>query len=82
MESRVNAVTNNLRQYGAAAQQYMLAQGVTEAVYTDIVSTATDAYIHGISPVAGEDYSQIVVDQTDSQISISSATFGTVTYGL
>src|SRR6266851_5449369 len=57
LQSRIKAVTNNLRQLASAAQQYMLDKGVTQAAYTDLVGTATDAYIRSISPVAGEDYS-------------------------
>ena len=82
LQSRIKAVTNNLRQLASAGQQYMLDKGVTQAVYTDLVGTATDAYIRSISPVAGEDYSSITIGQTTTQISISNASFDTVTYNL
>lgn len=79
-QSRTKAVTNNLRQLSTAAQQYFLDKGVTQASYTDLVGTATDSYIHGISPVAGEVYSGIVIDQGATQVSLSAMSFGTVTF--
>ncbi|MGA2051739.1 MAG: prepilin-type N-terminal cleavage/methylation domain-containing protein [Opitutales bacterium] len=82
LQSRVKAVTNNLRQFSAAAAQYMLDKGVTQAAYSDLVGTQTDNYMVSISPVAGEDYTTLVLEQTSSQVSISATTFGTVTYNL
>jgi type IV pilus assembly protein PilA len=79
-QSRIKAVTNNLRQISTAAQQYFLDKGVTTAGYTDLVGTGTDNYIRNVSPVAGESYSSLTVNQSDTQISISNAAFGTVTY--
>src|SRR5579884_2795679 len=37
--SRQKAITNNLRQMSAAAQQYMLENGVSQVAYSDIVGT-------------------------------------------
>jgi type IV pilus assembly protein PilA len=82
LESRVKTVTNNLRQVCSAAQQYMLDKGVVSCGESDLVGTNTDNYIRSISPVAGEDYTTILVQQTTSQVSISAITFGTVTYNL
>jgi type IV pilus assembly protein PilA len=82
LQSRVKAVTNNLRQFASAAQQYMLDKGATQAGYADLVGTATDAYIRSISPVAGEDYTTLTAAQTSTQVSVSAVTFGTVTYNL
>lgn len=79
--TRQKAITNNLRQLAAAAQQYMLAQGAGVVVYNDIVGTATDKYIGGIATVAGEDYTGLVIQNTDTQISVTSAVI-TVTYNL
>ena len=81
-QSRMKAVTNNLRQIATAAAQYMLNNGQTQAAYTDLIGTSTDNYIHGVAPVAGEDYTGITVLQTATQISISAPTFGTATYSL
>jgi hypothetical protein len=55
---------------------------VTQAGYTDLVGTLTDNYIRSISQVAGEDYSTILIQQGTTQVSITSPTFGTVTYNL
>ena len=79
--SREKAITNNLRQIAAAAQQYILEQGVTAAAYPDLVGTATDKYLHNITPVAQEDYTAIVVNNTDTQISVTGPII-TVTYNL
>jgi type IV pilus assembly protein PilA len=81
-QSRLKAVTNNIRQFATAAQQYMLDKGVIQAAYTDLVGTSTDNYIRSMNPVAGETYSSLSVVQTATQISITSAAFGTVTYNM
>ncbi len=81
-QSRIKAVTNNLRQLGTAASQYMLDKGVTEAQYTDLVGTGTDNYVRTVSPVAGEDYTTVIVDQTTTQVAITATSFGTVTYNM
>jgi len=81
-QSRLKAVTNNLRIVGSSAQQFMGEKGVTQAAYTDLVGTGTDNYVRNVSPVAGEDYSGITIAQTDTQVSISSVAFGTVTFNL
>jgi type IV pilus assembly protein PilA len=82
LQSRIKAVTNNLRQVASAGQQYMLDKGVTSCGETDLVGTNTDNYIRSISPVSGEDYTTITIAQTTTQISISNAGFDTVTYNL
>jgi type IV pilus assembly protein PilA len=81
-QSRQKAVVNNLRQIATAASQYMLDKGVTQAQYTDLVGTDTDNYIRSVSPVAGEDYTSEVVVQTQTQVSITAVSFGTVTYNM
>ena len=78
--SRSKTVLNNLRQVSSAAQQYMLEHAVTECTYTDLVGSTTDSYLNTISPVAGEDYTTIVIDLSASQLSISADTFGTITF--
>jgi len=79
--SREKAITNNLRQLSAAAQQYMLEKGVNTVAYTDIVGTTTDYYLKGINTVAGENYTTVTVGNTMTQISVTSAVI-TVTYNL
>ena len=81
-QSRVKAVTTNLRIISGSAQQYMGEKGTTQAGYTDLVGTGTDNYVRSVAPVAGEDYSGIVIVQSQTQVSISSPTFGTVSYNL
>jgi len=82
LQSRVKAVTNNLRQVASAAQQYMLDKGVTVVTASQLIGTATDDYLRTISPIGQENYATITVDQTTSQISATDAAFGTVTYNL
>lgn len=80
--SRQKAITNNLRQMSAAAQQYMLEFGASQVAFSDIVgTTGTNFYIKSINTVAGEDYQQVTVHNTDTQISITSNLI-TVTYNL
>jgi type IV pilus assembly protein PilA len=79
-QSRLKAVTNNLRQIANSAQQYMLNNGTTQAAYSDIVGTTTDHLINAVNVIASEDYTGIVVVQGQTQVSLSSVAFGTVTY--
>jgi type IV pilus assembly protein PilA len=59
--SQEKAVTNNLRQLSAAADQFYLEKGVTTATYADLVGPGK--YIRQINPVAGEDYRTLVFKQ-------------------
>jgi len=81
-QSRLKTVTSNLRQLASASQEFMGEKGTTQAAYTDLVGTGTDNYIRSVSAVSGESYSSITVAQTATQISVSSAAFGTVTYNM
>ncbi len=65
-----------------AAERYMRDKGVTQAAYADIVGTDRNAYYYPMSLVDGEDYSQIVITKTTTQISVSCTGFGIVTYNL
>ena len=56
--SQEKAVTNNLRQLAAAADQFYLENNKTTASYDDLVGPAK--YIRQLNPVAGEDYRTIV----------------------
>ncbi|MGA3006819.1 MAG: prepilin-type N-terminal cleavage/methylation domain-containing protein, partial [Opitutaceae bacterium] len=70
--SRTKAITNNLRQLAAAAQQYMLEQGVAQAGYSDLVGTGTNYYLRDIQTVCGEDYTTATsspITNTMTQIS-------------
>ncbi len=80
-QSRMKAVLNNLRQVSGAAQQYMLALGVSTCSYTDLVGTTTDNLLHNVAPVAGEDYTALTgILQSTTQLTISSAALGSVTF--
>jgi prepilin-type N-terminal cleavage/methylation domain-containing protein len=78
--SRTSAVTNNLRQLFSAAQQYMLDKSSVSCSESDLVGSTTDYQLHVLTPVAGENYTTLTVGQTTTQISISSAALGTVSY--
>ncbi|HWA08100.1 MAG TPA: hypothetical protein VG838_01405 [Opitutaceae bacterium] len=59
--SQEKAVLNNLRQLGAAADQYYLESGESSAKYSDLVGPTK--YIKVINSVAGEDYRSIRFQQ-------------------
>ena len=77
--SQDKAITNNLRQYAAAAQQYMLEQGTIVVAYDQIVGTDTDKYINTLETVAGESYA-ITVNATDTQIEATKSDGTVITY--
>ncbi|MFA6286474.1 MAG: prepilin-type N-terminal cleavage/methylation domain-containing protein [Opitutaceae bacterium] len=52
--SQDKAVTNNIRQLGAAADQYFLENGVSTAAVTSLVGSS--AYIKALTTVANETY--------------------------
>ena len=81
-QSRLKAVTNNLRQIANAAQSYMMEKSTTQAAYTDIVGTGTDNYLHAVNPVVDEVYTGIVVVNGASQVTLSSTSLGSITYTL
>ena len=57
--SQDKAVTNNLRQLSAAADQYFLEKGVSSVASVDLVGTNSTQYIKNVAPVAAETYSDI-----------------------
>ncbi len=79
--TREKAITNNLRQIAAAAQQYLLEHGTSSVAYSNIIGASTDKYILDIQTVAQEDYSTLVINNTDTQIVITSPVI-TVTFNL
>lgn len=66
--SQQKAIVNNLRQLSSAAQQYYLEKGAATADYAELVGT--DKYIKQIQTVAGEDYSALSFDATDTSLTI------------
>ncbi len=81
-QSRLKAATNNLRILAASAQQYMEDKDVSSASYYDLVGTGTDNYVRSVSPVSGEDYTDFIIFKDQTQVSVSAASFGTVTFNL
>ncbi len=59
--SQDKTIQNNLRQLGAAAEQYYLETGNTSATYDDLVGP--DRFIRALKPVAGENYRSILFKQ-------------------
>lgn len=59
--SQEKTIQNNLRQLSAAAQQYYLETGNTNATYDDLVGP--DRAIRALKPVAGENYRSIIFKQ-------------------
>jgi type IV pilus assembly protein PilA len=54
--SQDKAVTNNLRQLSAAADQYFLENGVSTVASNQLVGTSSSNYIKNIATVAKETY--------------------------
>src|SRR5512147_18112 len=54
--SQDKAVTNNLRQLSAAADQFFLEKGVSTVDSVDLVGSNSSQYIKNVAPVAGETY--------------------------
>ena len=62
--SQDKAVLNNLRQLGAAADQYFLEKGVSQVATTALVGTESDKYVKVLTPVANETYPTQVTQGT------------------
>lgn len=75
--SQQKTILNNLRQLNAAAQQYYLENGVSTAAYTSLVGPTL--YIKQIQTVAGEDYTALTFNQTDTELSINAPNLGGTT---
>jgi len=69
--SQEKAIQLNLRMIDAAAGQYMLENGTTSARYADLVGPEELKYIAVLTPVAGEDYTRLVILSTDKEISVT-----------
>src|SRR5436305_5177661 len=66
------SITNNLRQLSAAAQQYMLENGVSQVNYTDVVDRKRPRLNTSQVTMAGDDFSSHTIHNTDTQISVTS----------
>jgi len=60
------AIMNNLRQIGAAADQYYLEHGTNRVTLADLVGP--DKYIRELRPVAGENYEQLTLVQGEDLV--------------
>jgi len=77
--SQDKAVLNNLRQLGAAADQYFLENGVSTVSSTSLVGTNSSNYIKNIQTVAGETY-PTTITQGEALYATQVAGSRTVTY--
>jgi type II secretory pathway pseudopilin PulG len=73
-------IINNLRQLDAAADQFMLENGVTKATYIDLVGDSPKHYIRQLMSVTGEDYTQLVIHANDREISVTTAQGRTISW--
>jgi len=78
--SQNKTIVNNLRQFAAAGQQYLLETGVTRATHNDIVGTGTNKYISVLSTVSGEDYTALNVDVGQTRLSVTKSDTTVVSY--
>lgn len=77
--SQDKAVTNNLRQLSAAADQYFLEQGVSSVASASLVGTNSSQYIKAVAPVAGETYvTQMIQGNAVTAFNVSGSR--TITY--
>ncbi|OAI50272.1 hypothetical protein AYO37_01235 [Opitutia bacterium SCGC AG-212-L18] len=60
-KAKINAISDNLKMIATAGSQYMLENNVTSVSYNSLVGT----YFSPIKPVAGEDYANITVFETN-----------------
>lgn len=75
-KARTKTIINNLRQVASAGQQYMMDQGVSSASYSSLVST----YFRTITPVYGEAYTSLVVNDAGGTLTVTMANGSTVTF--
>ena len=74
------AVTNNLRQLSAGADQYFLEKGVTTVTFDQIVGTTAEKYVKPLTPAAGENYSGMVFKQ-GQPVKVAMPDGTTISYG-
>jgi len=76
--SQEKVIQNNLRQFRAGAEQHMMESGRDSASYADVVGVGR--FIPGLKPVAGEDYTRLVLRQTDHSLSVRTAAGRVIVY--
>jgi type IV pilus assembly protein PilA len=65
------AITNNLRQVVSGAQRYMAETGESQV---DFAALLADGYFPPMTTVAGEDYTGITIDNSTTEISVTTNT--------
>ncbi len=80
--SRQKAITNNLRQIAAAAQQYLLEQGASQVNEPQLEGTLSIDYVRPIARVNGETYSGLTIGSATTQISTSQGDSTVVTFNM
>jgi len=73
-------VRYNLRRLSAAADQYMLENGVSEAPYAKLVGPEPEKTIKQLDPVAGEDYSKLKIAIDNEEVVVILPNGSRVTY--
>lgn len=58
--SQDKAVSNNLRQLSAGAEQYYLEQGVSSVAFSDLVGSNASQYVKSFPTVANESYPAVL----------------------
>ena len=67
--SQDRAVTNNLRIYATAAAQYMLDEGLAQAVYDDVVGPGK--HVRLMQQVGDEDYNVLMVGTDTTRLTVT-----------
>lgn len=79
-QAQDKTISNNLRQLSAAAQQYFLENGVTQAGYTQLVGLEASKYIKSMETAAGESYAAVTIGAADTQVSVTKVDGTVVSY--
>ena len=74
--SKEKTILNNLRMVSSGGQQYLLEEGVEKVTYEQLVPT----YFREITPVAGEDYTGLVVEALGGTLSVTTDSGKTIEY--
>ena len=75
-QSREQDVVKNLRQVAIAGQQYILENGSTSVDYGSL----HPAYFTDITPVSGESYNEITVNESGGTLAVTLANGQTVSF--
>lgn len=79
-QARTTAIRSNLEVFWDAADARLRTGTDTEVAFPDVVGTAPGAQPGNFAPVAGENYSDLVVHRGDEQLTITLPAGRTITY--